>query len=139
MDNLSHFEFNVSNISNISVTWQNSSNKYEDYYNYFERKNLTFKYSFCVLLLLIFVFSILFNFISIVSILVARAYTPINVLIINLALADFIYSLGIPMFISHTFSKSWSFGLVGCRFFIFTEFFGIIVGIFTIAGLSVER
>lgn len=91
------------------------------------------------ILSLIFILGLLFNAISIVFIILARAFTPINLLIINLGLADITYSLGIPFFISQTLNLNWSFGLLGCRIFIFTEFSGIIVGILTVAALSVER
>ncbi|CAF0924664.1 unnamed protein product [Brachionus calyciflorus] len=92
-----------------------------------------------IILLLIFFFGLIFNIISIVLIIIARAFTPINLLIINLALADITYSLGIPFFISQSLNLNWNLGELGCRIFIFTEFSGIIVGIFTIAALSVER
>ena len=135
----------VTNVStfpafNFSLNFSSfDSNKFEEYYNHFEQKNRAVFYTFSTILSAIVLLSILFNSISVLSILMARAFTPINVLIVNLAFADLTYSLGIPMFISHTFSKSWPFGLFGCRFFIFTEFFGIIVGILTVTGLSVER
>lgn len=91
------------------------------------------------ILSLIFILGLFFNAISIIFIILARAFTPINLLIINLGLADITYSLGIPFFISQTLNLNWSFGLLGCRIFIFTEFSGIIVGILTVAALSVER
>ncbi|RNA15765.1 Poly-cysteine and histidine-tailed [Brachionus plicatilis] len=92
-----------------------------------------------LILSLIFLLGIFFNTISIVFIILARAFTPINLLIINLGLADITYSLGIPFFISQTLNFDWQFGQFGCRIFIFTEFSGIIVGILTVAALSVER
>ena len=99
----------------------------------------TIDHSTLIILSLIFTASIAFNAISIVTILVSRVFTPINILIMNLAVADLIYTLGIPMFIAHTFMKSWPFGQIGCRLFICTEFFGIVVGILTVTALSVER
>ena len=98
-----------------------------------------FIYPFTVFLMAICLLSLVLNLISIASVLTARAFTTINLLIVNLALADFIYSLGIPMFITQTFSKSWRFGVIGCKLFIFTEFFGICVGILSVMALSVER
>lgn len=95
--------------------------------------------TFNIILSLIFSFGLIFNILSILSIITAKAFTPINLLIINLALADITYTLGIPFFISQMFNYDWPFGVTGCRLFIFTEFSGIIVGIFTVAALSVER
>lgn len=94
---------------------------------------------FTVVLILIFTLAITFNSISITSILTAKAYTPINILIINLGFADLTYSLGIPFFVTQILNYRQSLGLYGCRLFIFTEFNGVIVGIFTVAALSVER
>lgn len=98
-----------------------------------------FLYTFFIVLFLIFMLSLLLNSISIASIVSTRAFTPINLLIMNLAIADLTYTLGIPMFISTNFSQNWLFGLSGCRFFMFTEFFGIVVGVFAVTALSVER
>ncbi|CAF1102430.1 unnamed protein product, partial [Brachionus calyciflorus] len=94
---------------------------------------------FTIILVLIFTLAITFNSISITSILTARAYTPINLLIINLGFADITYSLGIPFFVTQILNYRQPLGVYGCRLFLFTEFNGIIVGIFTVAALSVER
>ena len=96
-------------------------------------------YTSLLILAPIFSLSFVLNTISIATILSAHAFTPINLLILNLAIADLTYTFGIPMFIAHSFMKIWPFGQFGCKLFIFTEFFGIIVGILTVAALSVER
>ena len=92
-----------------------------------------------ILLFLIYLFALILNVLSILSILSAKAFTSINLLILNLAFGDMIYTLGVPMFAAQMFSKSWMFGSLGCKLFIFTEFFGIIVGVLTIMALSIER
>jgi hypothetical protein len=94
---------------------------------------------FLFVLALVFVFSILLNTLSILSIINMRKFTPINMLIMNLAVADLIYTSGIPMFSFHFLSKSWVFGVAGCRFFMFTEFSGVICSVLTVTVLSVER
>ena len=96
-------------------------------------------YFFTIGLLIIFSFSLVFNIISISSIISARAFSPINLLILNLGIADIVYSLGMPLFLSQMYSKNWEFGLIGCRIFIFTDFIGIIVSVLTVSALSVER
>jgi hypothetical protein len=98
-----------------------------------------FIYSFIIVSTTIFTLSIIFNSVTIVTILAAKVFTPINLLIMNLAVADLTYTLGIPMFIVHTFLKGWPFGQVGCKLFISAEFYGIVVGVLTVTALSVER
>jgi hypothetical protein len=95
---------------------------------------------FMIILFIIFVLSLLLNSLSILSIVHGTGkLTPIKMLIFNLAVADLIYTLGIPMFIFSTMSRSWNFGLLGCRLFFLTEFTGIICSVLTITLLSVER
>lgn len=98
-----------------------------------------FVYSFSIVLSTLLTLSIVLNLISVVTIVAARAFTSINLLIMNLAAADLTYTLGIPMFISHNFVRSWPFGELGCQLFIGADFGGIVVGILTVAALSVER
>jgi hypothetical protein len=94
---------------------------------------------FCLIALsVIFVLSFVLNFISISSIIRARAFTPINVLIMNLALADVTYILGIPLLVAQILNQNWYFGQLGCVFFMVTEFFGVI-GVLTVMALSVLR
>ncbi|CAF0892913.1 unnamed protein product [Brachionus calyciflorus] len=94
---------------------------------------------FFILLILVFIFSLIFNLISITSIFASKQYTPINILITNLGFADITYTFGIPFFLFQLFQYKIPFGSFGCKLFIFTEFSGIIVGILTVAALSVER
>ena len=96
-------------------------------------------FTFSITLTLVFILGFVLNIVTILSIVSARAYTYINMLILNLAIGDFVYTLGVPMFAAQVFSRSWLFGSFGCKLFIFTEFFGIIVGILTVTALSVER
>lgn len=94
---------------------------------------------FTVILTIIFIISLILNIISIKSILSSNEFTTINTLIMNLAFADLVYSCGIPFFIYQFYSYNWLLGELGCRLFIFFEFSGLIVGIFTICALSIER
>ncbi|CAF3910722.1 unnamed protein product, partial [Rotaria sp. Silwood1] len=68
-----------------------------------------------VILGIIFVASVILNCVSIISIVGARAITPINLLIINLAVSDIVYSLTIPIFAVHIVIPWWPFGRVGCQ------------------------
>lgn len=122
------------NVDNFNLTINNGDETIYSVHPAFESL-----FIFTVVLILIFTLAITFNSISITSILTAKAYTPINILIINLGFADLTYSLGIPFFVSQILNYRQSLGLYGCRMFLFTEFNGVIVGIFTVAALSVER
>ena len=122
------------NVENFNLTNKNGDETIYSVHPAFESL-----FIFTVVLILIFTLAITFNSISITSILTAKAYTPINILIINLGFADLTYSLGIPFFVSQILNYRQSLGLYGCRMFLFTEFNGVIVGIFTVAALSVER
>ncbi|CAF1517263.1 unnamed protein product [Adineta steineri] len=92
-----------------------------------------------VILGIIFVASVALNCISIISIVGARAITPINLLIINLAVSDIVYSLTIPIFAVHIVIPWWPFGRVGCQLAIAIDIIAMIVGVYTITALSVER
>ena len=108
----------------------------------FEEETIQFGswiYTLTVILSGLFVFGILFNLLSILSILLAKAFNSINLLIINLAIADITYALGIPMFLTHIFSIDWPFGVLGCQLFFFADYIGMIVGVFTVSALSIER
>ena len=90
-------------------------------------------------LTIVFFSSFVLNIISFRSIWNQKEFTIINTLILNLVIADLTYTMGIPFFIYQLFSHSWLMGKFGCKIFIFFEFCGIIVGIFTVCALSVER
>ena len=92
----------------------------------------------CVLALIV-IFGLVFNFISIIAILKFKKLEPINILIFNLTLADIVYISGIPMYIDNVFKQSWPFELIGCRIFFMTDFVGMIVGVYSVVALSVER
>lgn len=87
----------------------------------------------------IFVLSLLLNASSILTIISMHNYTPTNLLILNLAVSDFVYSLSIPMYSIHFYYHKWLFGLYACRFFFATEMAGMISSILTVSLLSVER
>lgn len=100
---------------------------------------LTLVFSVASTLTIVFISSIVLNIISFRSIWNQKEYTIINTLILNLVMADLTYTMGIPFFVYQLFSRSWLMGKFGCKLFIFFEFSGIIVGIFTVCALSVER
>lgn len=90
-------------------------------------------------LIIIFVLGFLFNIVSLIAIINSRMFHSINILIMNLALADLVYISGIPLFVINTFTQSWPFELVGCRIFFLTDMVGMLVGVYTVTALSVER
>lgn len=92
-----------------------------------------------ILLGLIFIVGIISNLISIMAILKQEKLKTINLLILNLALADIVYTFGIPLFVTNVFSHNWPFKLIGCQLFFLTDFMGMIAGVYTVAALSVER
>lgn len=92
-----------------------------------------------ILLGFIFVIGIISNLVSILAILKLEKLKTINLLILNLALADIVYTLGIPLFVTNVFSQSWPFKLIGCQLFFLIDFMGMITGVYTVAALSVER
>jgi hypothetical protein len=101
---------------------------------------LTYIFTISAVLLIIFVLGIIFNLVSLLSIIFGKKpIQPIKLLILNLALADFIYILGIPLFLSNIVFKSWPLHLIGCQMFYLTDFIGMIVGVYTVTALSVER
>jgi len=82
-----------------------------------------------VILGIIFVASVVLNCVSIISIVGARAITPINLLIINLAVSDIVYSLTIPIFAVHIVIPWWPFGRVGCQLAIAIDIIAMIVSL----------
>lgn len=92
-----------------------------------------------IILLLIFIFGLLFNIISISTIVCARAFQPLNMLILNLAIADLIYIFGIPLYLINLHKSQWPFGLFGCQCFFLFDIIGMTVGVYTIVALSIER
>lgn len=64
--------------------------------------------SITISLAVIFLAGIILNLISIIVILnEKKKLQPIKILILNLALADIIYTLGIPLFVSNVFNHNW--------------------------------
>ena len=95
--------------------------------------------SLSMLLILIFIVGILLNLVSIIFILKVKKLRAINLLILNLALADLVYISGIPFYVVHEFSQSWPFQIIGCQLFFLTDFIGMFTGVYTVVALSVER
>jgi hypothetical protein len=89
--------------------------------------------------LIVFLMSFVLNVITIASILLMKNFKPINVLIMNLALADLIYTAGIPFLVIQIINVNFDTGLIGCRFFFLSDFIGMIVGAFTVVALCMER
>ncbi len=90
-----------------------------------------------VILGVIFIASVVLNCVSIMSIVGARAITPINLLIINLAVSDIVYSLTIPIFAVHIVIPWWPFGRVGCQLAIAIDIIAMIVSYFFLTKILV--
>ncbi len=96
---------------NVSSKWNETVELSED-----PNSIITYVFSISALLLITFVLGIVFNLISILSILFSKkSIQPIKLLILNLALADFIYILGIPLFLANIVFKSWPLQLIGSK------------------------
>jgi len=106
-----------------------------------EIENLSRESSVAVLIILalLFIFGIILNAISIIAILNAKKLETISILILNLAFADCVYLLGIPFFAMSALFGSWPFGFHGCRIFYLIDYVGMIVSVYTVAALSLER
>lgn len=79
------------------------------------------------------------NAISLSFIIYSRAFTPINLLIINLSIADILYSSLIP-FYSRQFSNDVvSQSELGCRLSFILDVASMLVNVFTVAALTLER
>lgn len=95
--------------------------------------------SISMILVLIFILGVILNLISVIVILKSKHFKPVSLLMLNLTLADIVYSLGIPLFVTNVFNHSWPFKQSGCQWFFLTDFMGMNVGIYTVTALSVER
>nr|QVK46038.1 G protein-coupled receptor [Proales similis] len=92
-----------------------------------------------IALLTVFISSLILNSITVFYILKSQILKTFQLLILNLALADIIYSLSIPFFLGQFTSFSWNLGLFGCRTFFLTDLVGTIVSILTVTALSLQR
>nr|QVK46037.1 G protein-coupled receptor [Proales similis] len=96
-------------------------------------------YSFTLILTAIFCLSIILNLVAVASIFYSHTFSPIDILVLNLCVADLVYTLGIPLFLSQMFDQNWKYGAIGCKVFIFTDLSGLIVSVLAVTALSVER
>ena len=91
------------------------------------------------ILIITLILSIILNVFTISSIVLMKNFKQINILILNLALADLVHVMGIPLFIVQTLVGDLDVGVIGCRLFFLSDFIGMIVSAFTVASLSTER
>lgn len=110
-------------------------------YVYVEVDNLSSESSLTVLIILImlFIFGITLNVISILAILRSKKLDITTILILNLEFADIVYLTGIPFFSMSALADSWRFGLIGCQIFYLVDYIGMTAGVYSIAALSLER
>ena len=92
-----------------------------------------------IILGIIFLTSITLNCLSIIFIIGSRAITPINLLIINLAISDLIYALTIPIFAVHIVIPWWPFGRIGCQLAISIDIIAMIVSLNQINSMNSKK
>jgi hypothetical protein len=80
-----------------------------------------------LILSFIFILSVLLNSLSIILIIGSKKITPINLLIINLAISDILYAFTIPIFAVHIVTPWWPFGRLGCQLAISIDIIAMIV------------
>ncbi|XP_008584926.1 PREDICTED: urotensin-2 receptor [Galeopterus variegatus] len=68
-----------------------------------------------------------------------RASASMHIYVINLALADLLYLLGIPFIVATYVTKGWHFGDMGCRILFSLDFLTMHASIFTLTAMSSER
>ena len=121
---------------------ENETSNFSEYsYMDIEIENISKVSSIIILLILaiLFIFGIILNVISIIAILRTKKLEIISILILNLAFADIVYLTGIPFFTMSALFGSWPFGLSGCIIFYLIDYVGMVVGVYTVAALSLER
>ena len=94
---------------------------------------------FVICLIITLIISILLNAITIVSIVMMKKYKKIDFLILNLAFADLVYSMNMPLFIAYVFNASYEPGLRARQLFYLADSIGMNVSAYTVVALSFER
>ncbi len=90
-------------------------------------------------MLIIFMIGILLNTTSIILLLVkTKKLKPIIVFLLNLAVANLVYQLGMPFYLINMLEKKWLLNGLGCRLFFLLDYIGISISMFTVTGLSLE-
>ena len=91
-------------------------------------------------LIMMFLVSLLLNVILIVSILLTRRrLQPVKILVMNLAIADLVHTMSMPLFIYQSANEDYIPTLASCRLFFLSDFVTMGVSAFTVAALSIER
>lgn len=85
------------------------------------------------------VLSIILNILSIVSICFAKIISPLNLLILNLALSDILYALNIPIVARQFYDHQDPYTLFTCRLNYLIDFISMSVNVYTIVALTLER
>ena len=62
-----------------------------------------------------------------------------NVFIANLALADLLISIGVPITAYVDFYKAWPFGSLACRIIPFVQGLSVLVSSFTLSAIAIDR
>ena len=90
-------------------------------------------------MLIIFMIGILLNTTSIILLLVkTKKLKPIIVLLLNLAVANLVYQLGMPFYLINMLEKKWLLNGLGCSLFFLLDYIGMSISMFTVTGLSLE-
>ncbi|XP_066532849.1 trace amine-associated receptor 13c-like [Hoplias malabaricus] len=81
------------------------------------------------------------NFLVVISVChFKQLHTPTNMLILSLAVSDFLVGLFVlPFQLSRMVESCWIFGPVLCTFYVFISFFGTSISIYNVALIAVDR
>ncbi|CAF0721913.1 unnamed protein product [Brachionus calyciflorus] len=79
------------------------------------------------------------NAISLTFIIHSKNFSPINLLIINLAISDILYSSCIPFYVRQFNEGAVSQSQLGCRLSFIFDVTSMLVNVFTVAALTLER
>nr|QVK46035.1 G protein-coupled receptor [Proales similis] len=83
--------------------------------------------------------AVLLNFTSITFIVWSRSFSALNIFVINLAIADLLYAVCIPFYAAQFYQESTSHSLFGCRTFYLVDVLSMLVIVYSIVALALER
>ena len=86
---------------------------------------------FPILIMLTFTAGIFLNLLSLIIIVNSKRFNPVHLLVSNLLISNMVYLLGIPLFVMNSYNHSWPFGKRGCQIFLFFDFVGMFVSVYT--------
>lgn len=118
--------------------WGNTS--YFTYFSEFNRSWLGLPYIEAVVLIILFIFALIGNFVVFFQILKVRSTrTVTNYLICNLAVADILFVSGSPLIAAARLTGTWVLGTFVCKMLVYVMFVCASVMIWTMTIISIDR